>query len=584
MKKAFKAVSITICMIFLFFAFAACDNDLNPPIGTPAPTQSTDTGEITYSGGDLADGYYGMYYSESVATAAGAKNITYALKEGSVLHTGLYLSSKGKITGTPTELGEKSFIVIASAQGSDDVEAEFTINVISPILSYEGGNLSIGFVQTLYTDSVATATGSKNISYSLKAGDELPEGLTLSADGEISGTVTDAGEYSFTVIASAQGFEYVEAEFTIVINELGIMQYSGKALSGAFIGKVYSDTVATITGIDNIEYTLKSGSVLPQNLTLSSDGTITGTPQSEGDYSFTIVAKCYGFENAEAQFVISISVLQEIDFEGFELDEGEIDSAYNKSIAIETLTGITYALKQGSSLPDGLSLSADGIISGIPTEECTVTFTVIASGYGNTAEAEFTLRINPVSLKEFVFEAEHVDFTGLLGVGWSCSVEEWHLIVGYGPDSDTTASNGYYVAYYTVPGTELKFNFKADRAGKGQLSFGMVSEYGPFIMESSIMELWVNGQQVLYENILKQDLVINGVNEPTSNFDNYVFLDELEFVEGENYVSIIIRENDLFTGRDAGGPNVDYMKIITEANLVFDTPFSNEDIIERRGY
>ena len=64
-------------------------------------------------------------------------------------------------------------------------------------------------------------------------------------------------------------------------------------------------------------------------------------------------------------------------------------------------------------------------------------------------------------------------------------------------------------------------------------------------------------------------------------------LQGMSIIEGLNQVQLIIKKNDLFPGRSAGGPNLDYMRIITTANLDFETyieNMTNEDLKDLRGY
>jgi hypothetical protein len=64
-----------------------------------------------------------------------------------------------------------------------------------------------------------------------------------------------------------------------------------------------------------------------------------------------------------------------------------------------------------------------------------------------------------------------------------------------------------------------------------------------------------------------------------------VFLEEFDILEGENIIELTMLLNDYFPGRDGGGPNVDYMKIISDLNLEMDLYCSTvEEIRILRGY
>ena len=101
-----------------------------------------------------------------------------------------------------------------------------------------------------------------------------------------------------------------------------------------------------------------------------------------------------------------------LSYTGQTLAAGTVGEAYTASVA--TASGaaeraeITYALKDGSTLPAGLTLSAAGEISGTPTASADGhKFTVVASSEGATsAEAEFTLTVSaaPVVAEGFVWK------------------------------------------------------------------------------------------------------------------------------------------------------------------------------------
>lgn len=159
--------------------------------------------ELTYEASELPNGQFGDDYITSIATAKCANAVTYALKDGSALPSGLVLTAGGYIVGKPKEaVTDHEFTVVASAAMAEPVEVTFKISV--GIVFNSGITLAHGTENAEYF-GIVSATGAGGIKYSLKEGSILPEGLVLSENGEISGTPTKAGIYSFTVVASAQG-------------------------------------------------------------------------------------------------------------------------------------------------------------------------------------------------------------------------------------------------------------------------------------------------------------------------------------------------------------------------------------------
>jgi len=563
-------------------------------ITTNNPTSTSTTTEapiiLEYQGAVLNDGKIGDAYSVNIDTATGSTDITYTLKSGNELPDGLSLVD-GIISGTPTNIGTTEFIIIAQAPDAiAPVEATFTIEIVTVSLIFDDQSLNNGIVGDPYLESVDFATGSNVITYSLKSGSELPEGLSLE-DGIISGSPTTAGTSSFTIIADAiDAIEPVEATFTITVQELGTkvtLNYQSFPLTSGTIGISYTAYIGTATGSSLTTYTLKSGSVLPAGLSLT-DKLITGTPTTAGTYEFTIVADATNAESpVEATFTLVISK-KTINYQGNSLSEGRVGESYSANIGTATGSSlITYALKSGSTLPSGLTL-ADNIISGTPTSAGSFSFIIIANATDAVApvEATFTIVIQEEVLEpqEYIFEAEYIDFTDQRGSGWSNTQVEWGMVMGDGETTDT--SNGMYVAYFTPPYATLRFPFTSTEAGTGTLIFSMVSEYVKdfygtlgMLLDPSIMTITINGVNTNYQ------MFVHGENNPTIAFEEYIFLEDFAIQEGDNLIEITILENDYFPGRTGGGPNVDYMKIVSDLDLVMDLFVDSiEEVKELRGY
>ena len=108
---------------------------------------------------------------------------------------------------------------------------------------------------------------------------ELPEGMTLSEAGKISGTTYHSGTYTFTVELRQDGWITKEATFTLeVVNDMFEVDASG-------ITCLDENMTAT--------YSLAEGSELPAGLTLNADGTITGTAAA-GTYEITVACDVDG--------------------------------------------------------------------------------------------------------------------------------------------------------------------------------------------------------------------------------------------------------------------------------------------------
>lgn len=165
------------------------------------------------------------------------------------------------------------------------------------------------------------------------------------------------------------------------------LAFSGGALADGQVGEQYSQSVSTET--DGVTYAVHYEDRLPLGLEMSEDGTISGVPQEAGELTFTVVAMT-AEDMIEADFTINIQA-GSLTFAAKPLPDAATGAPYVQSIA--TADGAVYGLKEGSVLPAGLSLSEDGLLSGVPETAGTAAFTVAASAGGASAEAEFSLNI-----------------------------------------------------------------------------------------------------------------------------------------------------------------------------------------------
>src|SRR5262249_7998734 len=115
----------------------------------------------------------------------------------------------------------------------------------------------------------------------------LPPGLTLSSAGNLSGIVGGPpGSFTFTVTLVDSRDTSVNQQFTIVTADpLGITSPKPGSLSPTQVGLSYSQTFTGTGG--TVPYTFSSPNP-PPGLTMSSAGSLSGTPTTAGTYNFTV--------------------------------------------------------------------------------------------------------------------------------------------------------------------------------------------------------------------------------------------------------------------------------------------------------
>lgn len=140
-------------------------------------------------------------------------------------------------------------------------------------------------VGTIYS-SFITASGPGPFTFFVSSG-ALPPGLTLSAIGNtanVVGVPTLAGLFTFSITATnASGASQIRT-FTITV-----LQINTVSLANATVGAAYSQQIGVIGSAGPFTFTITFGS-LPDGLSMSTTGLITGTPTTAQTSSFTVQA------------------------------------------------------------------------------------------------------------------------------------------------------------------------------------------------------------------------------------------------------------------------------------------------------
>ena len=257
------------------------------------------------------------------------------------------------------------------------ISAMFALIVYAPIITTTA--LSNGTVNEAYSETL-TATGDTPITWMLDSG-SLPDGLSLSRVGVISGTPRLAGTFNFTVKAENGVSPDATQALSIMISNAHVApSITTTTLPNGTVNAAYNQTL-TATGDTPITWTLGSGT-LPDGLGLSSGGVISGTPTAAGTFNFTVKAENGVSPDATKVLRIMISNAPVTPvpptITTTVLPNGTVNAAYNQTLTATGDTPITWTLDSGT-LPDGLGLSSGGVISGTPTAAGTFDFTVKAA-------------------------------------------------------------------------------------------------------------------------------------------------------------------------------------------------------------
>jgi hypothetical protein len=159
---------------------------------------------VTVTPVSASSGVVGTPYSLTLTAAGGTAPYTWSVESGT-LPAGLWLSTGGVLSGTPTAAGTTTVVARATdaAPGSpQSATGSVTMTVTAAPLRVTPVTLPTGTVGTAYPARTFAATGGTGRYTWSRASGALPPGLSLSGAGRLSGTPTRTGTYAFVVRAT----------------------------------------------------------------------------------------------------------------------------------------------------------------------------------------------------------------------------------------------------------------------------------------------------------------------------------------------------------------------------------------------
>jgi uncharacterized protein YhjY with autotransporter beta-barrel domain len=390
---------------------------------------------------------------------------------------GTAIASGTSITYTPTAgyAGPDSFTYTATNSGGTSSPATATITVSPPTITYAPSSPAAGTVGTAYSQSVAGASGgAAPYTYTIVSG-SLPAGITLAANGTLSGTPTANSTFNFTVKAtdSSTGtgpFNKTSGTLTLTIAAPTI-NYAPTNPLPATVGTAYSRSLASATGgTAPYTYTIAAGS-LPAGITLASNGTLSGTPTAGGTFNFTVTATDSSggtgpFSATSGALTLTVNAPTVV-VSPTTLPNPTAATAYSQNVTASGGTAAyTFAITAGS-LPSGLSMSSAGAITGTPTAAGAFNFTITATdsstGTGPyTGSRAYTLTVGAPTLTLTPASGATINGTAGLPVSATFSAGNgtapytYAVTAGALPPGVTLASTGTLSGSPTAAGN---FNF-----------------------------------------------------------------------------------------------------------------------------
>jgi hypothetical protein len=317
---------------------------------------------ITVTNPVTNSGTAGTPFSQTFTQSGAIGGATFST--ASPLPAGLALSTGGVLSGTPTQTGSFPIVVtVTDGNGCTGTGATYTLTIGCQTISVTNPVTTTGTIQVPFSQTFTQTGAIGGATFSLNSG-SLPAGLTLSAAGVLSGTPAVTGSFPITVkVTDGNGCTGVGATYTLVISCQTITVTNPVNNTGT-VSAPFSETF-TQTGANGTA-TFTTASTLPAGLTLSSAGVLSGTPMQQGTFNIVVtVTDSNGCTGTGATYPLIISC-QTITVG----NPATTSSPAGTPLSINfTQTGAigTATFTTSSTLPAGLTLAANGTLSGTPS-------------------------------------------------------------------------------------------------------------------------------------------------------------------------------------------------------------------------
>jgi hypothetical protein len=353
----------------------------------------TVAGVLTITTTSLPAASVGNLYGAGVSSTGGLSPYSWS---ATGLPVGLSIDqATGNITGTPTVAGPVQVTIHLSDASSQTAQVTLPMLVnpaAPPTLQIATSTLSTAAVGVVYAQFINASGGTGEYSFTTTAG-SLPSGITFSTTGQLYGTPTSPGQFNFTVqVNDTQNF--ASRSFTLTVTPSAVT-VSGAPPTSVTVGTAITTTFTATGGLQPYRFST-SGDLPPGTSFDSSTATLSGTVTGTGVFTFSVTATDSQTPPFTASQSFSVTVNPAALQISATLPPGQVGQPYSGAFSARGgAGGYTFSGSAG----DGLSISASGAITGLPStaQEVPVSVTVTDSS-GAIATGTFSITIASASL------------------------------------------------------------------------------------------------------------------------------------------------------------------------------------------